>query len=92
MFWRRNKQTDQIQLQVAQHELLRIQMEFLPHMRYPTVVVREGSRWVCSFPCHPDPLICVTAYGETPTQACNNFDLLWNSDPPEIDLEELEQF
>ncbi len=92
MFWKRNKKRDGIQVQVAHHELLRIRAEFLPHMLYPTVVVREGSKWVCSFPCHPDPMLCVTAYGETPAQACSNFDALWSASPPEIDAEELEQF
>lgn len=92
MFWRKNKKKEAIELQTAQAELLRIQIEFLPHMRYPTTIVREGSRWVCSFQCHPDPLQCVTAYGDSPSQACANFDALWNADPPEIDPEELEQF
>lgn len=67
-----------------------------PSRQLPITVYREGSRWVCIFETDPDIMKCVVAYGESPEQACMNFDCLWNGtaefliDPE--DEEEEEQF
>ena len=63
---------------LADLELLIARLSLLPHNCLPITVTRDGSRWVCMYECHPDPLRCVIAYGESPKQACENFDNLWN--------------
>lgn len=63
---------------IAALQLMYAQMSLLPHSRVPVSITRDGSRWVCTFACHPDPMKCVIAYGESPSQACLNFDHLWN--------------
>jgi len=70
-----------LQIEVEKLRVLDMQMRFLPHCNVPVNVVRDGSRWVCSFDSDPDPLKCVIAYGESPAQACSNFDALWNGAP-----------
>ena len=90
MFWKRDPSP--LELDKAKFELLRIQIELCPHMVYNAAIVREGSRWCCTLPCHSDPLQCVTAYGDSPQQACLNFDALWNTNPPDFEEDELEQF
>lgn len=72
------KQKAQIEIEIAKMRLVRVQLGLLPHLRVPVRVFRDGSRWVCIFESHPDPLRCVVAYGDSPAQACSNFDALWN--------------
>jgi hypothetical protein len=63
--------------EAAEAMSLAARMTLMPSNRLPVTVYRDGSHWVCSFDCHPDPLKCVVAYGESPSQACANFDALW---------------
>lgn len=76
---------EQLKLQEQQlkNEYARLRVEELkerltPHCNVPVTIYREGSRWVCIFEGHPDETKCVVAYGESPKQACDNFDNLWN--------------
>ena len=78
MFSSLKKQKDQLEVEIAKTRLLRLQLQLLPHLRVPVRVYRDGSRWVCIFESHPDQLRCVIAYGDSPAQACSNFDALWN--------------
>lgn len=71
------RQKASIEVEIAQAKLLRLQYNFLPHLNVPVRVYRDGSRWVCIFESHPDPMRCVIAYGDSPAQACSNFDALW---------------
>jgi len=70
-----------LEVEAARLRVIEMQMRFLPHCNVPVTVTREGSRWVCMFETDPDPLNCVVAYGESPAQACSNFDALWNGAP-----------
>lgn len=71
------RQKASIEVDIAKAKLTRIQQQFLPHLNVPVRVYRDGSRWICIFESHPDPLRCVIAYGDSPSQACSNFDSLW---------------
>jgi len=64
-------------LKRANYELGRTMTYMRPSMTYPVCVYLDGTRWVCTLETHNDPLKCPTAYGESPDQACNNFDHLW---------------
>lgn len=70
-----------LQIEVEKLRVLDMQLRFRPHCNVPVNVVRDGSRWVCLFESDQDPLKCVVAYGESPAQACANFDALWNGAP-----------
>ena len=95
MFWKTLKA---IKMKIAENEMeesealaIRARMSLMPHQQWPVTVTREGSKWVCSYPCHPDPLQCVTAYGDSPGQACSNFDSLWHQTDGLIDSPEDEE-
>ena len=75
------KQEQQLKVELMKLKVLAQQLSFSPHLNVPIRVYREGSRWVCVFECDPEPLNCVMAYGESPAQACSNFDALWNGAP-----------
>jgi hypothetical protein len=92
ILWRLRKKILEKQLQKAEAELMTAQHLMLPSNCFPVQIIREGSRWVCTFPCHPDPLQCVTAYGDSPLQATINFDNLWTGVGEIIETEEEEQF
>lgn len=64
-------------VQAAELNLIEQKLMFLPSRSFPIMVHRDGSKWVCSFGFHPDPTFHVVAYGESPAQACTNFDALW---------------
>ncbi|MCI0564798.1 MAG: hypothetical protein MN733_40545 [Nitrososphaera sp.] len=66
-----------VELEVAKAKLLKIQTSFSPHRNVPVRIFRDGSRWVCLYQSHPDIMKCVVAYGDSPAQACFNFDNLW---------------
>ena len=70
-----------VKLKTAQYEMIHVGMGLRPSRQLPISVVRDGSRWVCIFETDPDPLKCVIAYGESPEQATQNFDMLWNGAP-----------
>lgn len=72
--------------EAAKADEILTKMSFLPHRAWPVQIYREGSRWLCMLQHHPDPLQCVIAYGDSPAQACENFDALWNA-PTEMDFE-----
>lgn len=81
-----------IEIEIAKLRLLEQQVSFAPHLNVPVRVYRDGSRWVCIFESHPDHLRCVVAYGDSPAQACRNFDALWNGGYIMQDPEEEEEF
>lgn len=86
IFQRRRLRALEIREQELKVELMKLrvleqQISFAPHLNVPVRVYRDGSRWICTFECDPDPLKCVIAYGESPAQACRNFDSLWNGAP-----------
>ena len=85
------RQKASIEIEIAKLRLLEQQVSFAPHLNVPVRVYRDGSRWVCVFESHPDPLRCVVAYGDSPAQACRNFDALWNGPDFLIDSEEPEE-
>ena len=49
-----------------------------PSLSYPVNIKLDGSRWVCTLETDADPAKCPIAYGDSPRQACENFDCLWN--------------
>lgn len=67
-----------VKLRKAEMQLIATMANLRPSRQLPITVRREGSRWVCTFEVDPDPMNCVTAYGESPEQATSNFDYLWN--------------
>lgn len=71
-------QKAQLEIEVSRYKLIAYQLELLPHMRYPVRIYRDGGHWVCILETDPEPMNCVIAYGESPAQACRNFDSLWN--------------
>lgn len=85
------KQKLQLDIKLGELRVLEQQISFAPHLNVPVRVFREGSRWVCVFESHPDPMRCVIAYGESPAQACRNFDALWNGTGFLLDGEEPEE-
>ena len=92
------KQLLRSKIERAKLEHLAVAMSFRPSRQLPICVVRDGGRWVCTFETDPDPLKCVTAYGDSPEQATQNFDALWNGtgaflpDVIEEDEDQEEQF
>ena len=68
----------ELKIERAKVKLLEAQYKLLPHRNVPARLYRDGSRWVCVFQSHPDPMKCVIAYGDSPMQACVNFDNIWN--------------
>jgi len=80
----------QYRTKLAELKVIEQQYSLAPHCNVPIDLFRDGSRWVCMFHCHPDPLKCVVAYGESPQQACSNFDHLWVGTPGFL-LEEEEE-
>jgi len=82
----------------AKLEHLAVALTFRPSRQLPISVFREGGRWVCMFETDPDQLKCVIAYGDSPEQATQNFDALWNGtgqflpDQLEEDEDQLEEF
>jgi len=72
------KQLLKHKIERAKLEHIAVMLSFRPSRQLPISVVREGAHWVCSFETDPDPLKCVTAFGDSPEQATQNFDALWN--------------
>lgn len=72
------KQLLKHKIETAKLEHLSVLMSFRPSRQLPINIVREGGKWVCSFETDPDEMKCVTAYGDCPEQATQNFDALWN--------------
>ena len=66
-----------LRLQTAKLELTKAISNLRPSFTFPVSVTLNGSRWVCTLATDIDPMKCVTAYGESPAQAMENFDLLW---------------
>ncbi len=66
-----------IRVKSAKLDLARSMSLLRPSFIFPVNVYLDGSRWVCMLETHPDPLKCPIAYGESPAQACDNFDNLW---------------
>ena len=76
---------DQLELELVAIKVKQAKVDYArsltwlrPSMSYPVSISLDGSRWVCSLETDPDPLKCPVAYGESPRQACENFDCLWN--------------
>ena len=89
------KQLLKIKIERAKLDLLRTMLSFRPSRQLPITIVRDGGKWVCTFETDPDQMKCVTAYVESPEQATQNFDALWNGsgivlDDPEAEEEEEE--
>lgn len=72
------KQILQTQLKSETYKMLHSGANLRPSRQLPINVVRDGGKWVCIFETDPDPLKCVVAYGNSPEQATQNFDMLWN--------------
>jgi hypothetical protein len=87
------KKLRQLRLARAEYRLAASQMKLLPSRQFPIDVFREDNKWVCMFMCDAEePLNNVIAYGESPAQAVNNFDMLWTGAPEFlIDQEEEEE-
>lgn len=68
-------------LKTATYKMLYAGSNLRPSRQLPISVLRDGGRWVCIFETDPDPLKCVIAYGDSPEQATQNFDMLWNGAP-----------
>lgn len=68
----------QMKLKCAKIDLVRSLNWLRPSYTFPVNVKLDGTRWVCYLETDPDPLKCPIAYGESPAQACENFDNLWN--------------
>lgn len=66
-----------IRVKSAKLDMVRSLNGLRPSYMYPVCVYLDGSRWVCSLETHHNPLKCPVAYGESPAQACENFDNLW---------------
>lgn len=67
-----------IELKAAQLRAVYALKMVRPSSMYPVRVFLDGSRWVCIFDTHEDQLRCPMAYGESPRQATENFDALWD--------------
>lgn len=48
-----------------------------PSWYLPVEIYRDGSKWVCILESSEELLDCPVAYGDSPKQACDNFDALW---------------
>lgn len=66
-----------VKLKQANYELGRTMTYMRPSMTYPVSVFLDGTRWVCLLDTHNDRMKCPQATGESPDQACDNFDHLW---------------
>jgi len=82
----------------AQYETHLVMMQFRPCYQVPCTIKRDGSRWICTLESSPNVLECVTAYGESPAQAMENFDAVWLGtgyvlpEPKEEDDDYVEEF
>lgn len=83
-----------VDLRTAQAKYATAMARLRPSQTYPVNITLDGSRWVCTLFTDSNPLKCVTAYGNSPSQACENFDLLWmgNSEFLIDQEDELEEF
>ena len=86
--------TAEAKLQYHQLKVSKLLQSFRPSFQMPVTVINDNGRWVCKFECSHDPMENVIAYGESPEQACHNFDALWNGEMPIINdhYEEEENF
>jgi hypothetical protein len=83
------------QLKHAQLKLARTLQSFRPSHQLPVTIVNKGGHWVCKFECSSEPMENAIAFGDSPEQACLNFDALWNGQVPILNdnyEEEEEQF
>ena len=77
--------------EAAKAELIINQYSASPHRLWPVAVYREGQQWVCEMVVMQDKMKNVIAYGSSPSAACQQFDILWNSDVPDLDPDEPEE-
>lgn len=78
--------------QIAKLDLFHALESLRPSHNLPVRVRLEGTRWVCILESDFDILKCPVAYGESPKQACENFDNLWNGNAEFlVDQEEEEE-
>jgi len=80
-------------MKTAEVKYVRVMQSLRPSFNLPITIRREGSRWVCVVESDPDITNCPVAYGGSPAQAMQNFDILWNGggvelQPPEDDEEQ----
>ena len=93
------KNREEIKTEIASTNLQTAQLRAVyalnvlkPSFNFPVRVYLDGSRWVCIYDTNEDMLKCPVAYGESPKQACDNFDNLWNGDAEFlVDQEEEEE-
>ena len=67
----------QADAEAAVMKLRLIQLRFRPSLNLPVRVYLEGGHWVCTLETSEEMLECPIAYGDSPHQACMNFDHLW---------------
>ena len=67
----------QAEAEAATLKLRLIQLGFRPSLNLPVRVYREGGHWVCVLETSEEMTECPVAYGDSPHQACINFDHLW---------------
>ena len=84
MFKKRQLELQILQVRLRNEKLKqsRIMLEFLPSYQLPVTITQENGRWVCGYYCHDDDMQNAVAYGDSPQQACMNFDQLWLGNVP----------
>lgn len=69
--------TAQEKLATQQHMKTEAMLRLCPHYYLPTAIYTEGGKWICELEeCHEHQQ-GVIAYGDSPLEACMNFDKLW---------------
>lgn len=94
-----NEQEQQLRIEILKNKLetakllhFRAMRTLLPSSIYPVTIRRDGSRWICILQTDQNPLLCPAAYGDTPMEACTQFDSLWTEKGEVLDYDEEEQF